>query len=258
MCRFNAASLLLVLAGLVAIPRALAEDNTARPENSRQIDRFEAIRLLQSSLKSNPKDTAGWVVLAELAHEVASDLSSQDDEPYYRLSAEAYEKAVALQPNNTTLRAAADFAQDELAGVRQRDQRRREAARAYVESREHELVAARFSPAVLTYPHERALAPPTTPRAMTVSRETVPAAAPLPVPEPSTPAPTAPATVAAAAPAVAYQPLATAVYQRYYAVTVQPYAYSPYAGTYVYSSYRDPSAGAAPGMHGAHRRRSER
>jgi hypothetical protein len=253
MFRFLSASLLLVIAVVGAhTHRAFAGDSNARPDESRQIDRFEAIRLLQASLKSNPKDTAGWVVLAELAHEVARDLSSQDDEPYYRLSAEAYEKAVALQPENTTLRAAAEFAQDQVAGVRERDQHRREAARAYVESREHELVSARFGAAVLTYPPERALAPVSSTRALTVSRESVPTAAPLPppAPRPAAPAPTATAPVPPQPSAAAYQP--------YYVVNGQPYVYTSYVVQYVYSSPAESYVGAAPGMHGAHRRRSER
>jgi hypothetical protein len=255
MSHFKLASALAVIAVMFAAPtpRGIAGDNGSPADANRQIDRFEAIRLLQSSLKSNPKDTAGWVVLGELAHEVAGDLSSQDDEPYYKLSFEAYEKAVALQPDNTTLRAAAEFAHDELAGVRQRDQQRRAAARAYVESREHDLVAARFSSAVLTYPPERASAPANA-RAITVSRESVPTTPALPAPDPS-----AAAAPAAAAPApVAYQPYASPAYQPYYTAAGQPYVYTPYVVQYVYTYPANSYAGAAPGMHGAHRRRSER
>ena len=42
---------------------------------SHQIDRFEAIRQLQQSLRANPNNTADWVILGELAHEVALDVT---------------------------------------------------------------------------------------------------------------------------------------------------------------------------------------
>jgi hypothetical protein len=255
MFRFKLAFALLVLATTLATSRGLAQDTTASADDSRQIDRFEAIHLLQASLKSNPKDTAGWIVLGELAHEVARDLSSGDDEPYYRLSAEAYKKALALQPENSTLRAAAEYAQDQLNGAQQWDQQRRSAARAFIEARERELTSARFSSAVLTYPPERASAPSTLSRARTVSRETVPTVAALPIPAASeraqAPAPPTPMSTP-------YQTYSSPGYQSYYVQNGQPYAYASYAATYTYATPTYAYSGASPGMHGAHRRRSER
>jgi hypothetical protein len=256
MFRFKASLSLFVLTSLLAPTRGMAQDAGPRGEDTRQIDRFEAIHWLQSSLKSHPKDTAGWIVLGELSFEVARDLSSGDDEPYYQMAADAYGKALALQPENATLRAAAEYAQDQLVGVRQWDKQRRSAARAYVEAREHKLTAAKFSSAVLVYPPERASAPVTSPRAVTVSRETVPTVAALPVPAASETAPAAPAPAAVPpepSPAYTY-----AVYQPYYVQSGQPYAYASYSGSSVYATPAYAYSGAAPGMHGAHRRRSER
>ena len=122
MFRIKVAFALIVLAASIATPKVMAQDTKVVAQNTsnhsigtHQIDRFEAIHLLQESLKSNPNDAAAWIVLGELAHEVAQDLSSQDDEPYYKLSEEAYEKALALQPKNAGLKAAVDFAREQKA-----------------------------------------------------------------------------------------------------------------------------------------------
>ncbi len=98
MFRIKVAFALIVLAASIATAKVMAQDTKMVAQNTsnhsigtHQIDRFEAIHLLQESLKSNPNDAAAWIVLGELAHEVAQDLSSQDDEPYYKLSEEAHE-----------------------------------------------------------------------------------------------------------------------------------------------------------------------
>ena len=232
MFRLKVAFALIVLAATIATAKVMAQDSANHSIGTHQIDRFEAIHLLQESLKSTPNDAAAWIVLGELAHEVAQDLSSQDDEPYYKLSQEAYEKALALQPNNAGLKAAVEFAREQKAGAAQWDQARRDAASSYIEVRKSELAASGFNPTVQ--------APPT---------------------PPAPPAP--PAAVAATNSAPASQPAVIyqyPVYQPYYVQGTQPYTYQQYAGGYLYTAPAYYTYGTVPGVttHGAHRRRSER
>jgi len=196
MFRIKVAFALIVLAASIATAKVMAQDTKVMAQNTsnhsigtHQIDRFEAIHLLQESLKSDPNDVAAWIVLGELTHEVAQDLSSQDDEPYYKLSEEAYEKALALQPKNAGLKAAVDFAREQKAGAAQWDQARRDGVSSYIEVRKSELAASGFNPTVQTN-------------------------------SPSTP-PTPPADVAATNSAPASQPAVTQypVYQPYYVYT---------------------------------------
>src|SRR5271166_2859173 len=127
MFRIKVAFALIVLAASIATAKVMAPDTSNHSIGTHHIDRFEAIHSLQESLKSNPNDAAAWIVLGELAHEVAQDLSAQDDKPYYRLSQEAYEKALTLQPKNARLKAAVEFAREQNANAVQWDQVRRDA-----------------------------------------------------------------------------------------------------------------------------------
>ena len=161
MFRIKVAFALIVLAASIATAKVMAQDTKVVAQNTsnhsigtHQIDRFEAIHLLQESLKSNPNDAAAWIVLGELAHEVAQDLSSQDDEPYYKLSQEAYEKALALQPKNAGLKAAVDFGREQKADAAHWDQARKKAASSYIEVRKRELAGSGFNPTVQTYSPE--------------------------------------------------------------------------------------------------------
>ena len=95
---------------------------------------------------------AAWIVLGELAHEVAQDLSSQDDEQYYKLSGEAYGKALVLQPNNAGLKAAVEFAREQKADAAHWDQARKKAASHYIVVRKRELAASGFNSTVQGYP----------------------------------------------------------------------------------------------------------
>jgi len=196
MFRIKVALALIVLAASIATAKVMAQDTKVMAKDTsnhsigtHHIDRFEAIHMLQESLKSNPNDVAAWIVLGELAHEVAQDLSSQDDEPYYKLSEEAYEKALALQPKNAGVKAAVDFAREQKAGAAQWDQARRDGVSSYIEVRKSELAASGFNPTVQTN-------------------------------SPSTP-PTPPAAVAATSSAPASQPavIQYPVYQPYYVYT---------------------------------------
>src|SRR5271157_5031887 len=197
MFRIKVAFALIVLAASIATAKVMAQDTKVMAQNTsnhsigtHQIDRFEAIHLLQESLKSDPNDVGAWIVLGELAHEVAQDLSSQDDEPYYKLSEEAYEKALSLQPKNAGLKAAVEFAREQKAVAAQWDQARRDATSSYIEVRKSELAASGFNP---TFRAD----------------------------SPSLPAPPAPpAAVAASKSAPASQPAVTyPVYQPYYVYT---------------------------------------
>ena len=160
MFRIKVAFALIVLAASIATAKVMAPDTSNHSIGTHHIDRFEAIHLLQESLKSDPNDLAAWIVLGELAHEVAQNLSSQDDKPYYKLSLEAYEKALALQPKNAGLKSAVDFAREQRAGAAQWDQARRDAASSYIEVRKSELAASGFDPTV------QAHSPPTPPAAV--------------------------------------------------------------------------------------------
>jgi len=237
MFRIKVAFALIVLAASIATAKVMAQDTKVVAQNTsnrsigtHQIDRFEAIHLLQESLKSNPNDAAAWIVLGELAHEVAQDLSSQDDEPYYKLSEEAYEKVLALQPKNAGLKAAVDFAREQKADAAHWDQARKKAASSYIGVRKRELAASGFNPTVQTY------SPPTHP--------------------------TPPAAVAETNSAPVSQPTQTyqyPVYQPYYVEGAQPYTYQQYAGGYLYTGPVSYNYGTVPGVTtGAHRRRSER
>ena len=226
MFRIKVALALFVLAASIATAKVMAEDTKVMAQNTsnhsigtHQIDRFEAIHMLQESLKSNPNDVAAWIVLGELTHEVAQDLSSQDDEPYYKLSEEAYEKALALQPKNAGLKAAVDFAREQKAGAAQWDQARRDGVSSYIEVRKSELAASGFNPTVQTNS-------PSTP------------------PTPPTP----PAAVAATSSAPASQPavIQYPVYQPYY-------VYTP-----VYVPAYNTASVSGGNTNPAHRRRSER
>lgn len=223
-------ALLLGVAGLGMI--AAAQNATAPPAQqgaspnligTHQIDRIEAIRLLQEATKSNPKDVADWIILGELAHEVALDLSSDQDDAYYKLSREAYEKALALQPNNAGLKAAVQFAKDQEAGAARFDEARKRAAKTYIETRKRELAATNMIPTVQVYAAPAA-APPANSGAIAK-----PAAGPVegqPVP-PSRTLPT---------PYYGYP-----VYQPYAPVQGEPYTYNQFARTY---SYQVPNSNA--------------
>ncbi len=118
---------------------------------SHQIDRFEAIRLLQQSTTANPKAAPDWVILGELSHEAALDLPTGQDVPYYKISRDAYEHAAALAPDNAGLKAAVQFARDQEAGAAQFDASRKASARAYIASRRRELTTSGLNPTVRVY-----------------------------------------------------------------------------------------------------------
>jgi len=119
--------------------------------STHQIDRYEAIRQLQGELKSDPNNKADWIILGELAHEVAFELPRDQDVAYYRISREAYEHALQLDPNNPGLKAAVQFARDQEAGSARFDETRRRGVGSYLAARRRELAASGMSPTLRVY-----------------------------------------------------------------------------------------------------------
>ena len=126
---------------------------------SHQIDRFEAIRQLQNDLNSDNTSVANWTILGELAHEVALDIPNGQDDAYYKLSREAYERASQLDPNNVGLRSAVQFARDQEANAAAFDARRRQGVATYLEARRREMAANGVNPTVMVY-ESAPMAPP--------------------------------------------------------------------------------------------------
>ena len=152
-------------------------------------------------MKSAPNVVGDWVILGELAHEVALDVPAGQDNAYYRISRDAYERAQALAPTNPGLKAAVQFARDQEAGARRFDAARKAAARTYLDSRRRAMARSGINPTVRVY-----------------------AAAPTP-PPPSRelPAATAPAPVAST----------YAVNRPYYTPQGQPFTYQQYQQSYL-------------------------
>jgi hypothetical protein len=132
------------------LPRA-----TAPPViGAQQIDRYDAINSLQNELKANPKSLADWIILGELAHEVAIDAPADQAPRYFTMSRDAYEKALALAPSNVGLKAAVQFARDQEANGAAFEKIRDRATQAYLDARRRDLAATNYAPSV------RVFAPP--------------------------------------------------------------------------------------------------
>jgi len=122
--------------------------------STHQIDRYDAINQLQAAVRAKPNSLADWVILGELAHEVALDAPPDQATRYYQISRDAYEHALALDPNNAGLKAAVQFARDREAGADRFEQIRDQATRTYIEARRRDLAATGHVPTV------RAFVPP--------------------------------------------------------------------------------------------------
>jgi hypothetical protein len=165
--------------------------------SSRQIDRYDAINALQQRLKANPKSLADWVILGELAHEVALDLPADQATRYYRISREAYEKALALQPDNPGLKAAVKFGREHEANAQRFEEARDRATTTYLEARRRDLAAAQYTPSLPVYVVPQTAPPPTTTATVTTSVPPIVGTSPTAAPGIST-SPTAPPTSPAA------------------------------------------------------------
>ena len=131
-------------------PRQTQARRTPAPAviGSRQIDRYEAIRQLKNSVKSDPSREGDCILLGELAHEVALDLPSDQDDPYYQLSREAYEKALRLDPDNAGLAAAVKLAREQDENSQQFDANRTQSVRTYLAARRREVEASGYRPTI--------------------------------------------------------------------------------------------------------------
>ncbi len=131
--------------------RIAAAPSTVSTIGSHQIDRFEAIRQLQADLNSDNNNVANWTILGELAHEVALDIPQGQDDAYYKLSREAYERASQLDPNNLGLQSAVKFAREQEANAAGFDARRRQGVSTYLDARRREMAANGVNPTVMVY-----------------------------------------------------------------------------------------------------------
>jgi hypothetical protein len=150
------------LAGILAIlavPPLVRADEPPLPKrtlpapappviSTHHIDRYDAILQLQKNLKANPNSLGDWVILGELAHEVALDLPADQATNYARLSRQAYEKALALSPDNPGLKAAVQFARDQEMNTPKFEAARDRATEAYLEARRRDLAATNYSPSL--------------------------------------------------------------------------------------------------------------
>ena len=137
---------------------------------SHQIDRFEAIRQLQADVASDANNVANWTILGELAHEVALDLPQGQDDAYYTLSRQAYERGAQLEPTNTGLQSALQFAREQEANAASFDARRRQGVATYLEARRREMAANGINPTVLVYETAAPISPTTNPNPSVVNQ----------------------------------------------------------------------------------------
>ncbi len=220
------------VAAAVAVAASQGQDPAVAPQapaasstiGSHQIDRYEAIRQLQLAARSDPNNVANWVILGELAHEVALDLPQEQDDPYYKLSRDAYERALALDPANNGLKAAVQFAREQEANAPTFDAQRRRGVATYLDARRREMAQNGVNPTVLVY------------ETPTPLPSTLPAAQP---PQRTQPTPiTAGQPRPGQAPTYAYP---TPTYRPYYNPQgQQPYGYNQYS-----DGYAPPAANAA-------------
>lgn len=162
---------------------------------SQQIDRYDAIAKEQKAVEANPKSVTDWVILGELAHEVALDVPGDLAAKYFRMSRESFEKAQALEPGNPGLRAAVDFAREQEKNMQAFEASRDTHTDTFLDARRRDLVATGNTPYVRTYepplPSRTLPGPAPAPAAA--------AAAAVPARATTTPPPATPAAAAAAA-----------------------------------------------------------
>lgn len=118
---------------------------------SHQIDVYDAIQQVRQALVSNPNSLPDWILLAELAQDVALSVPAEQAAGYFRLARESYENALKLDPNNAGIQAAARFLRDQEAGLDQFNNNRRQATRTYLDARRNELAGGQVVPTVRVY-----------------------------------------------------------------------------------------------------------
>jgi len=244
----------LVAASLAAVATTAAEPppartslNVPRPRviGTHQIDRYAAIERLRATLKEHPRALADWIILGELAHEVAVDSPPTQSAQYYTLAREAYEQALALAPDKPGLKAAVQFARDYEKGADRFAAIRDRATQTYLDARRRDLAATGYVPAVRVYPNFFAPAPaPVAPATVAPA----PAAAAVVVPADDAPA-VSPAPTNTASTDTAnfgtrqiYSSSPYAIYQPYALPQGAPYTYRQYS-----SAYYPPALGTGEG-----------
>src|SRR5262245_10188300 len=94
---------LLVAAGAPALAQTQTQTPAADHAGSRvlgthQIDRFAAIEQVRTALQADPRKLHDWIILGELAQEVAHDVPANLAPGYFKLAHEAYTSALKLSP----------------------------------------------------------------------------------------------------------------------------------------------------------------
>jgi tetratricopeptide (TPR) repeat protein len=118
---------------------------------SYQIDRYEAIQQVRQALEKDPNNLNDWIILGELAQEVAGDVPASEAAGYYKLARDAYQSALRLRPNDANLKAAAQFAREQEQAAERTAQARRRAAGAYLSARRRELTVPGAGPTLRNY-----------------------------------------------------------------------------------------------------------
>jgi len=118
---------------------------------SHQIDRYDAIKKLQEATEKNSKSLADWIILGEISHEVAMNAPADQAGKYFKMSRDAFEKALALDPNNAGLKAAVQFAKDQQANVDQFEKSRDAVTDTFLDARRRDLVATGNTPSVQVF-----------------------------------------------------------------------------------------------------------
>jgi hypothetical protein len=131
----------------VATPRA-AVRATPPVIGTHLIDRYDAIDKERAAVSTNPQSLDDWIILGELAHEVAMDGPPGEAAKYFRMSRDAFEKALALDPDNNGLKAAVQFAKDREAQGESFERSRDTVTDAFLAARRRDLAATGHMPSI--------------------------------------------------------------------------------------------------------------
>jgi len=149
---YGRAAALVVALGAAPVAAQQATNAPApRVIGSHVIDRYQAIQQVREALTKNPNNVTDWVLLGELSHEVAEEVSADLAPGYHRLAREAYANALKLQPDNAGLKAAVKLAEEQEKKSQEIRQARARATAAYLEARRRELAQSNNAPTLRTY-----------------------------------------------------------------------------------------------------------
>lgn len=151
MTRTHAAIALAAVLGASALAQQAAPKPATRVIGTHQIDRYAALEHVRQALVKDPNNVTDWVLLGELSHEIAAEVTANLAPGYYRLSRQSYENALTLEPNNAHLKAAAEFAREQEKAADRVAQSRQTATASYIQARRQELAQSNYAPVVRTY-----------------------------------------------------------------------------------------------------------